>query len=450
MCRCIHQGANARSVNTRGWSGIISAMNAATEPGSAETAAQPHSSQYDVRLHAAKHTGDYVFSQLIPYLGNKRKLLPLIAEAVSLTGETSPTFADMFAGSGVVSRWAKRSGYRTVSNDWEPYCAPLGQCYIALDSAPVRGQELINALNDLPGDPHNYLAQHYCPADDSAPRPNEERCFFTRANGARLGAMRDAIHEWDLRGDLSPSLKAYLVAPLLYAASYVSNTSGVFKAYHHGWGGTTATALHRILSDVRLVEPVLWDNGRANLGVCMNALDLAGNWHDIAGGPLDIAYLDPPYNQHPYGSNYHLLNTLALWDKPDVAAMQKGTKSAIRTDWRTIRRSAYNHAAGALTALTGLVDALPARWVVISYSTDGNIPAHKLLAMLAERGETHLLPQRYKRYRVSTPRMSPRPHTVEFVAILNKDTTQHRHESFRAMSLDEMLAVIEREVAAPG
>lgn len=425
-------------------------MNAAIEPGPAEDAAMPHSSHYDVRLHAAKHTDDYVFSQLIPYLGNKRKLLPLIAEAVALTGARSPSFADMFAGSGVVSRWAKRAGFRTVSNDWEPYCAPLGECYVALDRPPDGGLDLIRALNALPGDPHGYLARHYCPADDSAPRPHEERCFFTRANGARLGAMRDAIHEWDLGGALSPSLKAYLVAPLLYAASYVSNTSGVFKAYHHGWGGATGTALHRILSDVRLVEPVLWDNGRENAGVCMNALDLAKNWDDAGGGPLDIAYLDPPYNQHPYGSNYHLLNTLALWDKPDVAAVRRGTKSAIRTDWRTARRSPYNHAAGALAALTELVDALPARWVVISYSTDGNIPAQKLLAMLAERGATHLLPRRYKRYRVSTPRMSLRPHTVEFAAILSRDAPAHRYDRFRAMSLDEMLALIELEGAEPG
>jgi adenine-specific DNA-methyltransferase len=239
-------------------------------------------------------------------------------------------------------------------------------------------------------------------------------------------------------------VKAYLIAPLLYAASYVSNTSGVFKAYHQGWGGTTGTALYRILSDVHLVEPVLWRNDRRNIALCMDALEVARRWDDIVGDPLDIAYLDPPYNQHPYGSNYHLLNTLALWDKPEIAPISRGTKSAIRTDWRTERRSAYNHARDALAALTELVDTLPARWIVISYSTDGNIPADQLLAMLAQRGPTCLVPRRYKRYRVSTPRMSPRPHTVEFVAVLDRRVRPGRDIPFRPASVQEQLDLIAR------
>ncbi len=233
---------------------------------------------------------------------------------------------------------------------------------------------------------------------------------------------------------LTPEGRDYLLAPLLYAASYVSNTSGLFKAYHDGWGGRTGTALYRILSDIRLAAPQLLDNGHANRACRCDAQWLAEHWAEIVGAPPDIAYLDPPYNQHPYGSNYHLLNTLALWDGSDVPAFGPGSKSAIRTDWRAERRSAFNHAATALPALSALVDAVPSRWVLLSYSTDGNIPTGDLLTMLAARGATTLLPRRYKRYRVSTPRMSARGYTVEFVLLLDKAQCPqpHRADEHRA------------------
>lgn len=384
---------------------------------------------YDVRRHSAVRTSDYVFSQLIPYLGNKRKLLPLIAQAVEIAGVREGVFADLFAGSGVVARWAKRQGYRVAANDWEPYSDYINGCYIGLNAAPEDGERLLAELNDPDLAVDGYLTRHFCPADDDHPDPERERCFYTRFNGRRIDGIRERIAEWEARGEIDAAVKSYLLAPLLYAASYVSNTSGVFKAYHHGWGGQTGTALYRILSEIRLTAPVLLGNGHANFVTRLDAADLARSWAEIAGMSMDIAYLDPPYNQHPYGSNYHVLNTIALWDKPDVGPIEHGSKSAIRTDWRTERRSKFNHSQTALPELLRLVDALPSRWVLLSYSTDGNMPLADLLDGLAARGGVEIVTRRYKRYRVSAQRMSPRPHTVEFVAVLDKRSKPRHGQS---------------------
>lgn len=388
----------------------------------------PDSRLHDPRRHAAVRTTDYVFSQLIPYIGNKRKLLHLIAEAVAFTACGGGTFVDLFTGSTVVARWAKRSGYRVIANDWEPYSYEIARGTVALNSAPPfaafgGARRVFEHLNTLEPQ-YGYVARHLCPADDENPDVERERMFFTQANGRRIDAIREQVHAWEAAGLLSADERAYVLAGLIYAVSYVSNTSGVFKGFHNGWGGKTATALYRIRSAMTLAAPVLLDNGQENLASRRDAGALALRLADLADRERMIVYVDPPYNQHPYGSNYHVLNTVALWDKPPLNPCilvdgKTRDKSAIRKDWRTERRSAYNSTKTAADAFAQLVAAIDARWLLVSYSTDGNIPPASLLAPLAGRGDLHVFAARYKRYRVSTPRMSPKSHNVEFVAAVD-------------------------------
>lgn len=380
------------------------------------------------RRHAAVRTDEYLYSQLIPYIGNKRKLLPLISRGIALGGRRRGTFVDLFAGSTVVARLAKTLGFRVVANDWEPYSYEIARATVALNrppafealGGPVRVFERVNGLRPRDG----YVARHLCPEDDEHPDPQRERMFFTRSNGRRIDAVRERIATWERQGKLSEDERAYLLAALVYAVSYVSNTSGVFKGFHCGWGGKTRTALYRILSRLQVNPPATFDNRGNNAATRCDAQVFAGQLTDFLACRPDVVYLDPPYNQHPYGSNYHVLNTVVLWDKPPLHPKirvngRTRDKSAIRRDWRTQRRSPYNSAKTALPAFRALLDALDARRIVVSYSTDGNMATGELLTALAERGAVTVLTQKYKRYRVSTPRMSPRPHNVEFVAVLD-------------------------------
>ena len=397
------------------------------------------------KRHAAVRTREYVFSQLIPYIGNKRKLLHLIADAVQSTGCKRGTFADLFTGSTVVARWAKKQGFGVIANDWEPYAHEIARGTVVLNSPPEfkdlggahRVFELLNSLPPLRG----YVATHLCPADDEFPKPDCERMFFTRANGERIDAIREQLAIWERDGSISSDERAYVLAALVYATSYASNTSGVFKGFHCGWGGHTKTALYRILATLTLLPPVLHDNHRENRAFCEDAGVLAANFAEAVGAHPDIVYLDPPYNQHPYGSNYHVLNTVCLWDKPPLNPSirvngKTHDKSGIRKDWRIDRRSSFNSSKEALPAFEKLLDCITSRWVLVSYSTDGNMPLNGLLTALAERGGLRIFTAAYKRYRVSTQRMSPKSHNVEFVAVLDQ-----RLRSSRA-SVDRMMAQI--------
>ena len=102
----------------------------------------PEALVYHKRRHSARNTDEYLFNQLVPYLGNKRRLLHLILEALEITGtlnskkKNPPIFADFFAGSGVVSRLARQNGYRVIANDWEPYSHALNHAILACVDAP--------------------------------------------------------------------------------------------------------------------------------------------------------------------------------------------------------------------------------------------------------------------------------------------------------------------------
>jgi adenine-specific DNA-methyltransferase len=389
---------------------------------------------YVRRRHAAVRTTDFVFNQLIPYIGNKRKLLDLIAQALNhTTKRKESTFLDMFAGSGVVARLAKTLGYRVLANDWEPYAKVINGCYIRNNAPPAFKQlggyeEALALLNHLP--PRvDWITEHLCPRDDEHYDIKVDRMFYMRKNGMRIDAIRHQILEWHASGLIDDREQECLLAPLLYQACYTSNTSGVFKGFHNGWGGQTNTALYRIGGDLCLTPAVFFDNGLENQVLCDDAQRIAEQMRDTE---LDVTYLDPPYNQHPYGSNYHVLNTVALWDKPELSkTITRGTKSAIRMDWRTERRSAYNYTYDAAKAYAKLIKTLNSRFILTSYSTDGFIPLEKMLEANIARGHVRIEMKGYKRYRVSSQRFSDKPMNVEFVIVL--DT--HRKSD---VSVDEL------------
>lgn len=378
---------------------------------------------YAARRHSAVRTTHFLYSQLIPYIGNKRKLLDLIVKALSHTECDSgqPVFLDLFSGSGVVARLAKTLGYRVIANDWEPYSHAINGCCIACNEAPrfaqLGGYEAaLRTLNQLP--PRvDWMTEHLCPRDDDNYDTAVDRLFFMRKNGMRIDAIRHQVEEWKANGVISDAEQNCLLAPLLYQTCYASNTSGVFKGFHNGWGGKTGTALYRIAGDLALSPAVFFDNSAANIVLRGDAQSVA---KELSSEEITVAYLDPPYNQHPYGSNYHVLNSVALWDKPSLSkAIGERTKSGIRLDWRTERRSAYNHSADAANAYRKLVHTLDARYILTSYSTDGTIPLHNLLSANAERGRVSVEMKGYKRYRVSSQRFSAKPHNIEFIVILD-------------------------------
>ena len=389
---------------------------------------------HHLRKTAARDTEEYVFSQLIPYIGNKRKLLDLIHQAIKLTNIEDGTFVDLFSGSTVVSRFAKKLGFRVLSNDWEPYSEQIAMGTVVLNKNPKfenfgGSKKVFEILNNaIPVE--DYVTKHLCPTDDQNLNHEKDRLFFMRKNGMKIDAMRELISKWVEEEKITEMEFSYLMASFMYSASYVSNTSGLFKGFHRGWGGSNGTAQYRICSDIILRPPLLFNNEKENISTREDAGILVKKLPGILGDIPDIIYLDPPYNQHPYGSNYHVLNSITLWDKPNFPEkITRGTKSAIRLDWRTERKSAYNSKLKAVQEFKTLIEDISSKFILTSYSTEGNIPLEEMMKILGAKGSLNAVKREYVRYRVSPTRLSSKPRNVEFVVITNtSDKPESKHK----------------------
>ncbi len=358
---------------------------------------------------------EYLTRQLIAYIGNKRRLLGFFGDVFAMLEKEHEIklFADPFAGSGSVSRLARSRGYRVAAGDLEEYSRLLVSAAVTLSPgeaedilSPFGGFDLYDELqeygsSDVPP-VRPFISRFYSPADTDRADYRRERLFYTRENGLFIDRVRQRIEELipgnpDADKGRLRLAKDLMTAPLLYQAATRVNTSGVFKAFHKGFGGHGRDALSRILSPMQLRPPVLIDGAA---GSEVKRCDARTLLTEIV---FDLCYIDPPYNQHQYGSNYHLLNTIALWDNPPIDNMLDETgslcrRAGIRPDWKTTR-SGFCSAGKAREEFAALMEASEGRLMAVSYSTDGIIPVEELFALFERYGRTLIFTSDYTVYR---------------------------------------------------
>lgn len=360
---------------------------------------------------------DYLTRQLITCIGNKRALLGPIESAVRTvrerTGREKLRILDAFAGSGVVSRMLRRHASELLTNDIEDYARELGACYMT-NRSEVPTAELDRVVCELNrrvavgAEPAGFIAELYAPRDVSNIRPGE-RVFYTPENAHRLDAYRQLI------GGQDPALRSLLLGPLLSSASIHANTAGVFKGFYKDsrtgigkLGGSGGDALSRIAAPIVLEPPVL---SRFECECAVTRRDANELVREL--GALDVAYLDPPYNQHPYGSNYFMLNLLVDYRRPSELSRVSG----IPADWR---RSDYNVRARALPRLRDLVEGVDASFIILSFSDDGFISPPELREFLGAVGRVSEQVQPHATFRGSRNLRNRSAQVAEHVYLVEK------------------------------
>lgn len=390
----------------------------------------------------------------------------MIHEALKQSSQEPGVFVDMFAGSGVVSRLARLMGFSVYSNDWEEYSRILGHSHLALSQSDIPRlfgsrealTDLLHEINNLPAPAADdrYISLFYSPSSSDISKADYrvERLFYTRENALRIDAVRSYIEKNYPPGSTGADLEIrnLLIGLLLGECSKHTNTSGVFKAFHKGFGGHGRDALSRILKKIELPYPVLPAHSRPARVFCEDANVLAASKELPEGG---ICYLDPPYNQHQYGSNYHMLNTIALWDRipAPMTLNEKGVlreKAAIRKDW-VKTRSSYCYRSKAEEAFSGLIDSLRSEKILISYSNDGVIPFERMMDICDGKGKTSILSNEYTKYRGGRQSNHRLHSNIEYVMVVEvgAGSTAWSRNKVRRVLLRRELALMEKKLFKP-
>lgn len=303
---------------------------------------------------------------MIKYIGSKRRLIPTLGDMLSRS--EASTALDLFTGTTRVAQEFKKRGVRVTAVDSARYSEIFAKCWIESDSSKINIKELSRILLNLEKIPGKagYFTQTFC----------IESRFFQPKNGARIDAIRDCIEEEFKKSHLYP----ILLTSLIMAADRVDSTTGVQMAYLKQW----APRAHNDL-EMRLPE-LLAGTGTA----------VRGNAEEVAGslGSYDVAYLDPPYNQHRYFTNYHIFETLVAWDRPDYYGV-----ACKRIDSRAeSTKSVFNMRREMPVALRKAIGAVDAEIVIVSYNNESWITLKQLEEMCSVHGYVQSLAFDSKRY----------------------------------------------------
>ena len=359
----------------------------------------------------------FLSRQLITYIGNKRSLLPFIGEALGVVkkklGRKKLAIFDAFSGSGAAARYFKAHAELLLANDLEAYSETINRCYLAnADELPKRELQEIHEglLRRLREEPlrKGFIAELYAPQDEEDIKSNE-RVFYTPRNAMFIDTARHYIES------VTPALRHFFIAPLLSQASVHANTAGVFKGFykdrHTGkgrFGGTGRDALQRIKGDIELPFPV-WSNFNCPVKVFReDANALVSRLEET-----DLAYFDPPYNQHPYGSNYFMLNLILSYKRPQTTSPVSG----IPPDWN---RSAYNKRAQAAPAFGALVEKTRSKFILVSFNSEGFIAPDEMRNMLEKTGKVDVFETAYNTFRGSRNLRGRQTHVREYLFLVEK------------------------------
>lgn len=361
-----------------------------------------------------KENPAFLKEQIITYLGNKRALLGFLQKGFDYAKKELKkekiSFLDVFSGSGIVSRFAKAHSSFIMANDLEDYSRLINMCYLSnkdtklLQILKKYHKNLTQNIDFKQG----FITELYAPKDDNYIKKNE-RVFYTFKNALYLDTLRSEIEK------LPKEFRHFFIAPLIYEASVHANTSGVFKGFYKGkngigkFGGEAGNALKRIEGQISLKMPI-FSNFSCEFEVVQKDANILAKELDS----FDLAYLDPPYNQHPYSSNYFMLNLIANYQKP----LNISKVSGIPKDWN---RSTFNKAKLAEDALFELIFNLKARVILLSYNCEGFVKKEKFLKRLQSLGKCQILEQKYNTFRASRNLKNRNIHIREQLYILVKN-----------------------------
>ena len=340
------------------------------------------------------------------YIGSKFSILSYIDEVIEDFTEQKKNiiFCDIFAGTGVVSKYFKEKGYNIISNDIQYFSYVLLKGLIE-NSEELKFEKLtkrhidpfmcLNGLNGKKG----FIYKNY--SLGGTKKKEYERQYFSDENAKKIDAIRIKIEKWRKRKTITENEYFYLLACLLEASDKVANTASVYEAFLKDLKKSAQKKI--IINPLELV----FKNKKYTI---YNA-DSKDLIRKIKG---DILYIDPPYNSRRYDTNYHILETISLYDNPKI----KG-KTGLRVE--DSKKSNYCIKNKAASELEDLIKNAKFKYILLSYNDEGIISSKEIKEIMSKYGVYKRYEKRHKRFKSDSSREYKKDYTVEYIHCLHKD-----------------------------
>ncbi|SDX98388.1 adenine-specific DNA-methyltransferase [Lutibacter oricola] len=329
------------------------------------------------------------------YIGSKHKLSLFVKNTISKVVNNkldNLIFCDLFAGTGIVGRTFKPLVKQVIANDVEYYSFILNRNYIG-NYEKITCESLIAELNDLEG-VEGFIYQNYCEGG------REGRLYFSSENGKKIDAIRLKIEEWKQLNTINEDGYYFLLASLIESADKVANTASVYGAFLKKLKKTAQKTM--VIVPAAFVET---KNSHQVFNKDANTLI-----KEISG---DVLYLDPPYNARQYGSNYHLLTTIAKYD----TFIPKG-----KTGLRDYYKSPYCKKNEVKNSFEELIKNANFKHIFLSYNNEGLMTETEVKSIMSNYGTYSLKSKKYQRFKADKTenRNHKATETVEYLHILEK------------------------------
>lgn len=341
------------------------------------------------------------------YIGSKLSLIDFLKESVNRTLKecneikqpSEMVFADLFAGTGVVSSSFREDGYNVIANDIQYYSHVIVSHLIEnngnIDKAKCLA--LIDELNQLDGI-EGFIYKNY--SYDGTIDQEFRRMYFSEYNAKKCDSMRMEIEKWLNEGTISKNEYFFLLGSLINSIDKYANTASVYGAFLKKIKKTA-------LKEMQLAPlPII----HGSVGCKVYNEDACNLIKKVSG---DILYLDPPYNARQYCTNYHILETIAKYDNPII----KG-KTGLRE--YSEQKSVFCMKNKVAEAFENLIKNANFKYIFLSYNNEGLMSLDTIEKIMQKYGRYKVYMKTHRRFKADNARANKTDITVEYLHCLIK------------------------------
>lgn len=342
------------------------------------------------------------------YIGSKFSILEYIDETINdfvKPKDKKLTLCDIFSGTGTVGKYFKKKGYNIISNDIQYYSYITAKHFIEnneeikFKKLEQKGIEPFEYLNNIDG-VEGFIYNNYSLGGTTG--KEFERQYFSDDNAKKIDAIRTKIEEWKNEKLIEDNEYNFLIGSLIESADKVANTASVYEAFLKKLKSSAQKPL-----ELKPIDTVI-NKECTDLKVYNS--DCNELIKTIKG---DILYMDPPYNTRKYDTNYHMLETIALYDNPEI----KG-KTGVRTE--TTKKSKYCIKREASETFEDLIKNANFKYILLSYNDEGIIPIEEIKRIMSKYGKYKCYGKKHKRFKADSKRDYIKDFTIEYIHCLEK------------------------------